>query len=144
MTAFSSYNPNIIEPDSRDRQAQRMQVCQHFNHHIRILIPSTVAVDIPTDTTAWVERGNRLFCELFGGSQCKQYLGLYQSEASGVVTETVFEIEAWTTDLGLKQAETALEHFLFELLEELQQETIFVTVDGTAKLLQLASFPPSA
>ncbi|QIZ69296.1 hypothetical protein [Oxynema aestuarii] len=120
-------------------EPQKLQVCQHYNHHLRVLIPTTVDGDRKADTSAFLDRANLLFSQQFGGTICKRFFGFYESENYGLVKEVIFEIEAWTNDLGLKQAESFLENFLVEILQELRQETVFFAIDGKAQLLTLES-----
>jgi hypothetical protein len=83
---------------------QKLQIQQAFNRRIRILIPTTVDVNIAADTSRFVEKANRLFSRLCGGAMGQPRFGLYESDNCGLVREMVFEVEAWTNDLGLKKS----------------------------------------
>jgi len=110
----------------------RLQMSQHLDMCIRILIPTTVDVQVPADSSQFVERANLLLSRHFGGTMCKLLLGFYESENQniGLVKETIFEVEAWTNEAGWKQAEAAIEEFLADMLVELRQETVFVAVNN--------------
>ncbi|MEB3828593.1 hypothetical protein [Phormidium sp. CCY1219] len=141
MTDRVDYHPNCGDRrfPNPTRQGSKVRVCQHFTRHIRVLIPTTEDIDHPANTAAWVDRANQLFSAHFGGATCKPAaLGFYISENHGLVKETVFEIEAWTTEVGLKQAKAALEELLAEILVELGQETVFLAVNNEAYLVTLA------
>jgi hypothetical protein len=115
---------------------QKLQIEQVFNRRLRILIPTTVDVNMAADTSPFVERANRLFSQLCGGTMCQPRFGFYESENFGLVKEMVFEVEAWTNDLGLKKAESAIEDFIVNILVQLGQETVFFAVDNQAYLLK--------
>jgi hypothetical protein len=134
---FFGYRRHAARPTAKTR-GWRLQVCQEYDHYIRIWIPTTTEVRSPVDTSQWVKRANRLFVKFCGGSTCKHHVGFYESERFGLVTERVFEVEAWTNDMGLKQVEPELDNFLIEMLLGLGQETAFMAVDGQGKLLKLA------
>lgn len=118
----------------------RLQVSQNFDTCIRILIPTTVDVQVTADSSQFVERANLLLSRHFGGTMCKLLLGFYESENQniGLVKETIFEVEAWTNEAGWKQAEAALEEFLTDILVELRQETVFLAVNNEVYLLKLS------
>lgn len=117
---------------------QKLRVAQVFNRRIRILIPSTVALNIPADNSEFLEQANRLFSRLCGGAISQPRMGFYESENLGLIKEIVFEVEAWTDDLGLKKSLAALEHFIAKILVKLGQETVFLSLDDRAYLLKLA------
>ncbi len=117
---------------------QKLRVAQVFNRRIGILIPSTVALNIPADNSEFIEKANRLFSRLCGGTMCQPRMGFYESENLGLIKEIVFEVEAWTDDLGLKKSLAALEHFIAKILVKLGQETVFLSLDDRAYLLKLA------
>jgi hypothetical protein len=116
---------------------QKLQIEKTFNRRLRILIPTTVDVNMAADTSPFVERANRLFSQLCGGTMCQPRFGFYESDNCGLVKEMVFEVEAWTNDLGLKKAESAIEDFIVNILVQLGQETVFFAVDNQAYLLKL-------
>lgn len=131
--------PSKIQPQNNLPAlfGQKLQVAQVFNRRIRILIPSTVALNIPADNSEFIEKANRLFSRLCGGTMCQPRMGFYESENLGLIKEMVFEVEAWTNDLGLKKSLAALEHFIVEILVQLGQETVFISLDDRAYLLKL-------
>jgi len=117
---------------------QRLTMIEYFNHRVRILIPTTIDVNHPMDTSAFVDKANTLFNQSFGGSLRKEFLGFYESDEFGTVKEPIFEVEAFTHDLGLKKAQYVLQDFIMQLLVELRQETVLIAVDNEAALLALA------
>lgn len=135
---FLAHRRHAARPTAKTRGWQ-LQVCQEYDHYIRIWIPTTTEVRSPIDTSQWVKRANRLFVKFCGGSTCKRHIGFYESERFSLVTEEVFEVEAWTNDMGLKQVEPELDNFLIEMLLELGQETALMVVDGKGQLLKLAA-----
>ena len=133
--------PSEIHPNSLLNSllsSQKLLIEQVFNRRLRILIATTLDLNIVAYTTPFVERANRLFSQLCGGAMCQPRFGFYESENCGLVKEMVFEVEAWTNDLGLKQAESAIEEFIVDILVQLGQETVFFAVDDRAFLLKLA------
>ncbi len=122
--------PRQIQPQNNlPAFGQKLRVAQVFNRRIRILIPSTVALNIPADNSEFIEKANRLFSRLCGGAMGQPRMGFYESENLGLIKEIVFEVEAWTDDLGLKKSLAALEHFIAKILVKLGQKTVFLSLD---------------
>ena len=122
----------------------QLNVTQTLTHSLRLLIPTTVDVNQPTDTSNLVRQINQDLCRLCGGTLCKQHRGYYQSDELGLVEEVIYEIEVWTTDFGLKQAQQLLEKWISKILVELRQESVLLGIDGTVQLWELSQKPSSS
>lgn len=116
----------------------QLKITQTLTHSLRLLIPTTVDVNQPIDTSHLVRQINQDLCQLCGGTLCKQHRGYYQSDELGVVEEVIYEIEVWTTDFGLKQAQQLLEEWITQILVELRQESVLLAIDGTVRLWELS------
>ncbi len=112
----------------------QLNISQTLTHSLRLLIPTTIDVNQPIDTSHLVHQINQDLCQLCGGTLCKQHRGYYHSDHLGVVEEVIYEIEVWTTDFGLKQIQPRLEAWITQILRDLGQESVFLIVDGQAML----------
>ena len=115
----------------------QLNIRQTLTHSLRLLIPTTVEVNQPIDTSDLVHQINQDLCQLCGGTLCKQHRGYYHSDHVGVVEEVIYEIEVWTTDFGLKQIQPRLEAWMTQILMDLGQESVFFILDGQAMLWEL-------
>ena len=124
--------------NSLAKPSAKIRICKVMKHQIRILIPSTNNIDEPCNTSNYVQTANQLFSEYCGGSICKGFLGFYQSNDARLVSESVFEVEAWMTEDELLKHLPQLEDFIFRLLTELNQETVFFVINNVAALVEVA------
>ncbi|MEQ9368489.1 hypothetical protein [Coleofasciculus sp. F4-SAH-05] len=122
--------------DQTLKTSSKIRICKIMNHKLRLLIPSTIHIDIPWETSAYVEQANQLLSECFGGSICKKFVGFYQSSDYRLISESIFEVEVWMTEAELLHHLPKLEDFILQLLTELQQETVFLVIDDTASLIE--------
>ncbi len=122
----------------------QLNLSQTLTHSLRLLIPTTVGVNQPIDTSDLVRQINQDLCRLCGGTLCKQHRGYYQSDEVGLVEEVIYEIEVWTTDFGLKQAQQLLEQWISKILVDLRQESVLLAIDGTVQLWELSQKPSSS
>lgn len=120
------------------KPSAKIRICKVMPNQIRILIPSTINIDVPCNTADYVETANQLFSQCFGGTICKGFVGFYQSNDARLVSESIFEVEAWMTEDELLQHLPQLEHFIFRLLTELNQETVFFVINNIAALVEAA------
>ena len=106
-------------------------------HHLRVVIPSTANIDIPCNTLAYAELGNQLLTETGGGATAKLFSGSYKTDGNEYVSEPVIELEAWMTAAEFLANLSALIGFFELILRELNQESLFLVIDNTARLLSL-------
>ena len=123
---------------SLTKSSAKIRICKVMTHQIRILIPSTIDIDVPCNTSNYVETANELFSECFGGTICKGFVGFCQSNDGRLISESIFEVEAWMTEDELWQNLTKLADFIFRLLTELNQETVFFVINNIAALVEIA------
>ena len=123
---------------SLTKSSAKIRICKVMKNQIRILIPSTIDIDVPCNTSNYVETANKLFSQCFGGTICKGFVGFYQSNDARLISESIFEVEAWMTEDELLQHLTQLADFIFRLLTELNQETVFFVINNVAALVEVA------
>ena len=122
---------------SLTKSSAKIRICKVMKNQIRILIPSTINIDVPCNTSNYVETANKLFSQCFGGTICKGFVGFYQSNDARLISESIFEVEAWMTEDELLQHLTQLADFIFRLLTELNQETVFFVINNVAALVEV-------
>lgn len=100
------------------------------NHLVAIYVPTTMDVDVPADTSAYVERTLALLGEHFGGAFSTMAHGVWRGGQAMLVGEAVYRVQSYAT-------EEMLHHFLPELLAyvralkaELRQEAVALEIDG--------------
>lgn len=120
-------------------KSPKIRIKKTMKNHLRLLIPSTENLDEPCDTSHYVETANQIFSEICGGDICKEgFTGFYHSDAGQLIREFVVEIEAWMTEEQLLDNLAEIEHFIFCLLTELNQETVFIVINNVAALISVA------
>jgi hypothetical protein len=138
-----SLNPNqekhlLTQVQHSLAKSQTIRIKKVMQHHIRMLIPSTMNLDQSCDTSHYVQTANELLSKIFGGDICKNFTGFYQSDDGRLIGESVFEIEAWMTEEQLWEHLAQLEQFIFRLLTELNQEAVFIVINNVAALVEVA------
>lgn len=106
-----------------------------LNHTIGIFVPSTVSVDRPIDSRAYVQSTLAFLGNLFGGATGNQAEGAWSSEDSGLVVEQVTIVRSFVSKSALHARLDAVIAFVTGLKQELQQEAIAVDVDNQLMLV---------
>jgi hypothetical protein len=140
---LSSLNPNqseqvVTQVQHSLAKSPKLRMKQVMKNHLRLLIPSTKNLDEPCDTSRYVQTANELLSKIFGGDIHKEFTGFYQSDSGQLIREAVVELEAWMTEEQLLDNLAEIEHFLFCLLTELNQETVFIVINNVAALVEVA------
>jgi hypothetical protein len=138
-----SLNPNqseqvVTQVQHSLAKSPKLRIKQEMKNHLRLLIPSTKNLDEPCDTSRYVQTANELLSKIFGGDICKEFTGFYHSDAGQLIPEAVVELEAWMTEEQLLDNLAEIEHFIFCLLTELNQETVFIVINNVAALVEVA------
>jgi len=113
-----------------------------LDHSIGLLIPTTIDIDIPCDTSAYVEQAKTLMAELFEGISWVEKSGMYKSAVVGMVSEKSYMIKSFMTRQALVEQLPKVLTFVGYLQQELRQETMALEIDGKMILLQMASSSP--
>jgi hypothetical protein len=113
-----------------------------LDHSIGILMPTTIDIDIPCDTSAYVEQAKTLMAELFEGISWVEQSGLYKSAVAGMVSEKSYVIKSFMTRQALVEHLPKVLNFVGYLQQELCQEIMALEIDGKMILLQMASSYP--
>ena len=114
-----------------------LEIKKVMPHHLRVVIPSTVNVDIPCNTLAYAELGNQLLTEASGGTTAKLFSGSYKTDGNEYVSEPVIELESWMTASEFLANLSEIMGFLELLLQELNQECLFFVIDSRAQLISI-------
>jgi len=105
-------------------------------------MPTTIDIDIPGDTSAYVEQAKTLMAELFEGISLVEQSGMYKSSVAGMVSENSYMIKSFMTRQALVEHLPKVLNFVGYLQHELRQETMALEIDGKMILLQMApSYP---
>ena len=119
-------------------KSPKIRIKKTMKNHLRLLIPSTENLDEPCDTSHYVETANQIFSKISGGGIGKNFTGFYHSDAGQLIREFVVELEAWMTEEQLLDNLAEIEHFIFCLLTELNQESVFIVINNVAALISVA------
>ena len=119
-------------------ESKKIRIKQTMKNHLRLLIPSTENLDQPCDTSSYRDTLNELLTELAGGTTNKDSFGFYKSDNGRLIGESVCEVEAYMTDEQLLDNLAEIEHFIFCLLTELNQESVFIVINNVAALISVA------
>ncbi|NWF68589.1 MAG: cyclic nucleotide-binding domain-containing protein [Chloroflexi bacterium] len=99
------------------------------NNQISVYIPTTVDVDQVIDTSRYVQQTMAFLGERFGGATSSQAQGVWNSEESGLVSETVYIVRSYTTQTDLDKFLPDVMEYMAELKQALKQEAMAVEVN---------------
>jgi hypothetical protein len=108
---------------------QDIQISQHLPHRVKLIIPDNPASNLPGQLQQYIS----LEC---GGYTKKFGWGSYQNQAGEIIHEPILEMTVCCTDEQLQRMLPQLETFIAAILTELEQETVFFSLNGDAFLLQ--------
>ncbi|MCL2924588.1 MAG: hypothetical protein MGF17_08175 [Trichodesmium sp. MAG_R04] len=140
--ANSSYLLKAPEADLMDSfekaiALSSLEIKKVMPHHFRIVIPSTINIDIPSNTLAYAELGNQLLTKVSGGATAKLFSGSYKTDGNEYVSEPVIELESWMKASEFLANLSEIMGFLELLLRELNQECLFFVIDSRARLISI-------
>lgn len=111
----------------------QIQICQPYQHRISLILP-----DAPSMKPIREKIAQLLSLEC-GGCTSKKGEGNYQNWVGKIDRELITEITASCTNAQLRRVLPQLEPLIIVLLTDLEQETVFFSLDGEDYLLQLRS-----
>jgi len=101
-----------------------------LDHNIKLYIPSTVNVDRKIDNSQHVTNTLALFSRLFGGATSYKAKGAWNSDAKGLVVESITIVESYgTADQMNDGLETVLK-YASGLKATMNQEAISLEYDN--------------
>jgi CRP-like cAMP-binding protein len=104
-------------------------------NHIGVYIPTTISVDQPIDTKAYVERTLNFLAERFGGATSKEAQGVWNSDEVGLVGEKVYIVHTYVTQADMSQYLDDVIDFVKILKVELRQEAMALEVNQKLTLI---------
>ena len=108
--------------------------CVKLQHKAEVYVQSTVDVDHNADNAQFVEAVARTLSRLFGGASAQKVTGYWLASNGQVVIEAPTIVYAYMATMALENMDK-----LYDLAEglkrDMRQESILVTVDGTAYLV---------
>lgn len=106
-----------------------------LNHMVAIYVPSTFAVGgkaTPVLIEKWSFAAKQMMAKLFGGFTAYHAQGGWVShDGTGLVSENILVVKAYTNDVGLSQHLETVKQFAAEMAADMLQEAVSVEVDNT-------------
>jgi hypothetical protein len=99
------------------------------NNQISVYIPTTIDVNQTIDTTAYVQKTLAFLGKRFGGATSSQAHGVWNSEETGLVSETVHIVRSYTTQADLDKYLADIMEYMETLKKDLKQEAMAVEVN---------------
>jgi hypothetical protein len=96
-------------------------------HHIGVYIPTTASIG-HVDAAPLVEKTLAFLGERFGGATSIEGQGVWNSDA-GLVSETVYIVQAFTTETGMNRHLEDVVNFAKAIKAALKQEAMALEVD---------------
>lgn len=121
LAASPQKKPSFPEKD--------IQISQYLPHSLKFIIPDNPSSNL----IGQIEQYFSLVC---GGCTRKRGWGSYCNHIGEIIHEPILEITACCTDDQLQRMLPQLETFIAAILTELEQETVFFSLDGDTFLLQ--------
>lgn len=103
-------------------------------HHIGVYIPTTAGIGHTVDAAPLVEKTLAFLGERFGGATSIEGRGVWNSDA-GLVSETVYIVQAFTTQTGMSRHFEDVVDFARAIKAVLKQEAMALEVDRQLILL---------
>lgn len=102
---------------------------------VGIGVPTTTDVNLPADTTSYVEQVTRQFCEWFGGTTIDEKNGGYVTRDGQLVAEPIFWVISYCTTRQLETYLLQVMALAKTICRELKQESVAVIVNSTMILV---------
>lgn len=102
---------------------------------VGIGVPTTTDVNIPEDTTSYVEQTTRQFCEWFGGATVEEHDGGYITKDGQLIMEPIFWVISYCTTPQLEAYLLQVVALAKTICRELRQESVAVIINNTMMLV---------
>ena len=116
----------------------KLQNLIKLSSNIKLLVPSTIDVDLPVDDQEFnreVDKALAFLGLLFGGSTASDALGAWLSESSGLVKEKVKVVESYSTSDGLSEHIERVVDYAVDMKKRLNQESVGLIVNNELYLV---------
>ena len=97
---------------------------------VTIYVPSTMDIDNPIDTSAYIDNCATLLSNCFGGATSTETLGYWTSPTAGLVKERSTMVFAYCTDTDLQAHIEKVIDFCENMKTELKQDAIALEING--------------
>ena len=110
----------------------------HLESKVEIGVPGTVDVNIPADTSDYVDQVFRQFCEWFGGVNIDERTGGYVTKDGRLVKEPIVWVLSYCTTEQLEEYLPQVLLLAQRICEDLRQESVAVIVNCEMLLVSAA------
>ena len=97
---------------------------------VTVYVPSTMDIDKPVDTSAYIDNCATLLSNCFGGATSTETLGYWTSPTMGLVKERSTMVFAYCTDTDLQAHIEKVIDFCENMKTELKQDAIALEING--------------
>jgi hypothetical protein len=104
-------------------------------NQVSVYIPTTVDVDIEIDTSIYVKETMDFLGSIFGGATSNQAQGVWNSDDSGLVNETIHIVRSYVTESDMDKYLPDVLEYVEKLKAELRQEAMAVEVNQKLLLI---------
>lgn len=102
---------------------------------VGIGVPSTTNVDIPTDTTSYVEQTTQQMSEWFGGADIETHNGAFVAKDGRLVKEPIFWVISYCTTQQLEDRLLQVVFLAKMICRDLKQESVAIIINNTMVLI---------
>lgn len=106
--------------------------------NVGIGVPSTTYVNVPTDTSAYVEQTTRQFSEWFGGATVDPKDGAYIAKDGQLIMEPIFWVISFCTTQQLEEYLPQAVVLAQTICRELHQESVAMIINYEMFLVSAA------
>ena len=110
-----------------------------LNHKVCITVPSTQGIADKITAAEHKARAGIVagkLSDLFGGATSYKAGGYYRADDGRLIVETVYKVEAYTSDTDLEKNQQDLFTYADQLRREYQQESLLLEIDGVAMFIE--------
>jgi len=110
-----------------------------LNHQVAVYVPSTQGLEGKITTKEHDARRDAVASELstmFGGATAQKAQGFYKANNGKLVIETVYIVEAFTSDKDLEAKSEELLQTAQAMCQRWAQESLLVEIDGNAYFIE--------
>ena len=128
--SFQIPPPDLVEVP--DALAQLVKTCVERlerNQSIGIFIPTTIDVNLSSDTSKQMDEAMAFMAEKFGGATCKIVNGVWLSDRLGLVGEVVYVVYSYLTQSDMTRHLDEVVEYLKTLKRELKQEAMALEIN---------------
>ena len=104
--------------------------CIVLSSKVQIYVPTTINIDEPMETSAWVDKAIDLLANQFGGATVARRFGAWQEIGKGIVKEDIYLVSAYCDEGKLQAGIEKIYDFCLEMKDQLKQAAIALEVNN--------------